>query len=80
MKISVDISYYPLNEEFVPHILDFIARLKQHPGIVAKTNGMSTQVFGNYDEVMHAIVKEIRKSFELPHSVFALRVVNADLQ
>ncbi len=41
---------------------------------------MSTQVFGEYFEVMNALTKEIHKSFELPHSVFVLKIINADLK
>jgi uncharacterized protein YqgV (UPF0045/DUF77 family) len=80
MNVSVDISYYPLHDEYVTPILDFISRLNQYKELVAQTNGMSTQVFGEFDYVMNAITKEIRKSFELPHSVFILKVVNAHLQ
>ncbi len=79
MNTSVDISYYPLNVEFIPHIKDFIYRLNQHESIVAKTNGMSTQVFGKYTDVMRILTNEIEKSFELPHSVFILKIINADL-
>jgi uncharacterized protein YqgV (UPF0045/DUF77 family) len=80
MNTSVDISYYPLQPEFVTPILDFIKRLNTHENIEAVTNGMSTQVFGEYFEVMEAITKEIHKSFEIPHSVFILKVINADLK
>jgi uncharacterized protein YqgV (UPF0045/DUF77 family) len=79
MKTSVEISYYPLRPEFVTPILDFIKRLKEHKDIEAVTNGMSTQVFGEYKAVMSALTAEIEKSFELPHSVFILKIVNADL-
>jgi uncharacterized protein YqgV (UPF0045/DUF77 family) len=80
MKTSVEISYYPLHDEFVPHILDFIDRVKQNKNLTVQTNGMSTQVFGEYFEVMNTLVKEIHQSFELPHSVFIMKVINADLQ
>ena len=80
MNISVDISYYPLKEEFIPPIKDFIYRLNNHKNIVVKTNGMSTQVFGSYFDVMEILTKEIHSSFELPHSVFVLKIINADLQ
>jgi uncharacterized protein YqgV (UPF0045/DUF77 family) len=80
MKTSVDISYYPLRPEFVTPILDFIKRLNEHKDIEAATNGMSTQVFGEYRAVMSALTAEIEKSFELPHSVFILKIVNADLK
>ncbi len=79
MKTSVEISYYPLKDEFIPEILDFIDRLNEHESLVVQTNGMSTQVFGEYFDVMNAITKEIHKSFELPHSIFVLKVINADL-
>ncbi|MBN2639626.1 MAG: hypothetical protein JXR65_11140 [Bacteroidales bacterium] len=79
MNTSVEISYYPLKEEFIPPIKSFIDRLNSHEGIIVKTNGMSTQVFGSYFNVMNAITQEIYKSFELPHSVFVLKVINADL-
>jgi uncharacterized protein YqgV (UPF0045/DUF77 family) len=79
MNTSVDISYYPLKDEFIPEILDFIDRLNKHEKLIVQTNGMSTQVFGEYFDVMNAITKEIHKSFELPHSIFILKVINADL-
>lgn len=79
MKVSVDISYYPLLVEYVPYIKGFIERLNTHGNIIAKTNGMSTQVFGDYDEVMAILTAEIKKSFELPHSIFVMKVINSDL-
>lgn len=80
MKTSIDISYYPLKNEFIPPILDFINRLNTHENIVVQTNGMSTQLFGEYFEVMDILTKEIHKSFELPHSVFVLKIINSDLK
>ena len=79
MNVSIEMSYYPLNEEFIPHIKDFIDRLNTYSNIKIKTNGMSTQVFGEYFETMEILTQEIHKSFELPHSVFVMKVINADL-
>lgn len=80
MNTSVDISYYPLKDEFIPPIKDFIERLNNYSNIVVKTNGISTQVFGKYDELMAILTKEIKKSMNLPHSVFVLKIINTDLQ
>ncbi len=79
MKTSVEIGYYPLNDNYLLHIKEFIKRLNTHDKLIVKTNGMSTQVFGEFDEVMSRITMEIKKSFELPHSVFMLKVINNDL-
>jgi uncharacterized protein YqgV (UPF0045/DUF77 family) len=79
MKTSVEISYYPLDQEYIPPIKDFIARMNRYKGLIAKTNGMSTQVFGEYDTLMEALTIEIKKSFDNPHSVFVMKIINADL-
>lgn len=79
MNISVEISYYPLNQEYVPPIREFIDRLNKHQGLVIQTNGMSTQVFGEYNLVMDTLKEEIGTSFNNPHSVFVMKVINADL-
>jgi uncharacterized protein YqgV (UPF0045/DUF77 family) len=80
MKVSIEMSYYPLKEEFKPEILDFILRINSYKELTAQTNGMSTQIFGEYRYVMNALTSEIEKSFALPHSVFVMKVINADLQ
>ena len=80
MKTSVEISYYPLRPEFVSPILDFIERIKKYDQMKAETNGMSTQVFGDYRYVMDALTTEIYESFSIPHSVFVLKIINADLK
>ena len=80
MKTSVELSYYPLNNEYLVPIKGFIQRLNTYTNLVVNTNGMSTQVFGEYDEVMAELTAEIKKSFELPHSIFIMKVINNDLR
>jgi uncharacterized protein YqgV (UPF0045/DUF77 family) len=80
MRISVEISYYPLTSEYLKPIGDFIDRLNTYSDLTVNTNGMSTQVFGEFDGVMGAVAAEIKKSFDLPHSVFVMKVINADLR
>lgn len=79
MQTSVEISYYPLKDKFISPIRDFIDRLNKHSNIIVQTNGMSTQIFGSYSDVMNILTNEIMKSFELPHSVFIVKIINADL-
>ncbi|GAB1403253.1 MAG: hypothetical protein PHX54_13675 [Lentimicrobiaceae bacterium] len=79
MQISVDISYYPLNETYKKPIKAFIADLSQNKNIKVYTNKLSTQVFGEMDEVMTSITRCMKDAFELPHSVFVLKIINANL-
>ena len=64
MQLSVDISMYPLKDEFITPIDEFIAALNQHGQVEVKTNSISTQLFGDYDVVMALIQEAIKKSFE----------------
>ena len=80
MEISVEISYYPLNEEFKVPIKGFIAALCENKNLIVRTNTMATQVFGEFDEVMATLQKCMKQAFELPHSVFVMKVINADLR
>ena len=64
MDIGVEISLYPLTTEFVPAIQAFIARLREDPHLKIVTNSLSTQVFGAYEEVMEALRRELRLTFE----------------
>ena len=80
MQVAVDISLYPLTEDFIPPIQDVIDRLNNHDGLDVVTNPMSTQIRGEYDAVMTALHKEIKTSFEqMPKAVFAIRILNNPL-
>ncbi len=80
MQISVDLSYYPLKNEFIEPIRAFIDHLNQYDQWEIVTTGMSTQIFGEYDYVMENLTKTIKQSFENPHSVFVMKVVNLNLK
>lgn len=79
MQTSVELSYYPLNQEYVGPIRKFIDKLNSNDKLIVKTNGMSTQIFGEYDDIMETLQNEIKESFRNPHSVFVLKIINANL-
>jgi len=80
MKLSIEISNYPLNEQYIPPIKDFIERLVENPKLRTSCNTMSTQVFGDYDEVMTVLNREMKDSFErYGKMIFVCKFINADL-
>ena len=46
MRITAEISLYPLTDGFVDDIRDFIHRLREEPGLEVVSNQMSTQLRG----------------------------------
>ena len=63
MDIGVEISLYPLHQQYIPPIQNFIDRLNTDPRLRVVTNSMSTQVFGDYDVVMPTLVRELRATW-----------------
>ncbi len=80
MEISVEISKYPLADDYIPAIKSFIDRLNQVEGLSIVTNTMSTQVFGDYDLVMDTLKEEMRLSWEqFGKSIFVCKFIGTNL-
>lgn len=80
MDIGVEISLYPLKEDYIPSVHQFLAGLSAHRGLKVVTNSMSTQVFGSFDEVMDALRTALAASFEplamtSQRAVFVMKVI-----
>jgi hypothetical protein len=76
MNIGVEISLYPLRDEFIPPIRGFIDRLNADGRFNVITNDKSTQVFGRYEDVMEALTRELRPTFEhVGKSIFVMKVL-----
>lgn len=77
MKVSVEISMYPLIENYQSVIHLFLEELKNHKELIVNTNAMSTEIYGEYETIMGAIKDLIGKKFETVKSVFVLKISNA---
>jgi uncharacterized protein YqgV (UPF0045/DUF77 family) len=76
MRTAVEISLYPLDADYVPHIKDFIDRLHSHAGLSVTTNAMSTQVAGEHDALFAALAAETRRTFGAGgRAVFVMKVL-----
>ena len=76
MEIGVEISLYPLHQQYIPPIQDFIDRLNAEASLRVVTNSMSTQVFGDYETVMQTLVRELRITFEdSDKAIFVMKVL-----
>lgn len=81
MKASVDISMYPLKEEYETPILDFIHRLRKQPELAIHTNSLSTQITGDYDLIMDVLKQEIKLSFlENTTQIMVLKILNIEIE
>lgn len=80
MRITAEISLYPLREGFVDEIRDFILRLRREPGLEIVTNQMSTQLRGEYAAVTGALARCMERTMAGGDPlVFVVKYLNADL-
>jgi len=78
MKISVELTLTPLQDDFEPPIIEFIKKLRAS-GCTILENPLSTQVYGDYDEVMQLLAKAVKNTFEkLDHVVLQMKLVKSD--
>ena len=78
MKISVELTLMPLQNDFEQPIINFIKNLRASKFTVQE-NPLSTQIYGEYNELMPFLTKEIKSSFETQENVVLnLKMVKSD--
>ena len=79
MQVSVDISLYPLHQDYIPQIDAFIHLLNQEPNVQVVTNALSTQLYGEYETVMGLLARAMGDHMAIhDDSVFSIKVLNGD--
>ena len=79
MRITVESSLYPLSEDYVVPIRDFIARLKLIQKLKYPTNATSTQLVGEHARVFEILAKETAQTFTTGHNVFVMKILGFEL-
>ena len=78
MKISVELTLTPLQDDFEPAIIHFIKKLRA-TDLKVLENPLSTQVYGDYDQVMTILQNEIKEAFELiENGLLHMKIVKTD--
>jgi uncharacterized protein YqgV (UPF0045/DUF77 family) len=80
LKLTAELSLYPLQENYINVIDAFIAGARQHDGLTIITNAMSTQVCGDYDRVLALVGRELKTSYEkFGQQVLVCKLIPAEL-
>ncbi len=78
MNISIELTLLPLQNDFEAPIIAFIKKLRASKFTVLE-NPLSTQIYGDYTELMSFLTAEIKTSFESQdHVVVNLKIVKSD--
>jgi uncharacterized protein YqgV (UPF0045/DUF77 family) len=78
MKISVELTLTPLQDDYEPAIINFIKSLR-NSGLSVLENPLSTQVYGDYDAVMNLLQKEMKVALEaVERGLLYIKIVKSD--
>jgi uncharacterized protein YqgV (UPF0045/DUF77 family) len=80
MKVTIEISLFPLDKNYSPVIRAFIDQLNTYPSIRTKVQPASTLIIGELDEIMQILNLELKKIFSMGHTVVSqIKIINQDL-
>jgi uncharacterized protein YqgV (UPF0045/DUF77 family) len=80
MRITAELSLYPLSDDPIPVILEFIGGLDEDGPLEMTVNQMSTQIRGELDDVMRCLHAALQRSFVSGSpQVLVAKFLNSDL-
>lgn len=74
MTSTIEISLYPLRDDYPPHVISFLSRLKSLPDVDISTNGMSTIIIGDYSSLWKHLGELIERELVNGYSLFVMKV------
>ncbi|MDC3051353.1 thiamine-binding protein [Bacteroidota bacterium] len=78
MKISVEITFAPLQEEYKDKIKNFIIAIRKS-GFKYSENPLSTHIYGEYTSLMYFLTRSIQESFEeIDAGIISLKIFKSD--
>ena len=78
MKISVEITFAPLEENYKDKIKNLILKIRKS-GFKYNENPLSTHIYGEYTSLMYFLTKSIQESLEeIDAGIISLKIFKSD--
>ncbi|MFC2148064.1 MAG: hypothetical protein WBM91_10595 [Eudoraea sp.] len=78
MNISVELTLSPLQDNYEELIIGFIKKIRAS-GFTVLENPLSTQIYGDYDDIMKLLNREIKLALELmENGLMYIKIVKTD--
>jgi uncharacterized protein YqgV (UPF0045/DUF77 family) len=78
MQVTVEVSLYPLTENFEAVVIEYIEEIKKTSSLQIFVNGLSTQIIGEYDLVMSTLNKINKETFEKYKCVILMKMASGE--
>lgn len=76
-RITADISFYPLEDNYLETISRFLESLHAQNDFLIETTDVSTVITGDYQAVMRLVEEQLRPFLESGDAVFVIKYSNA---
>lgn len=85
MEATIEISLYPLlqknaQENYKHIVLEFLETIKKNKSISIETNGLSSIIYGNYDDIIKLFSNEIKFFIKKHTSIFVFKLAKGKLK
>jgi hypothetical protein len=74
MTSTIEISLYPLRDDYPSHVIHFLSRLKTIPDVEIQSNGMSTIIIGAYTSLWNNLGVLMEEELKSGSSLFVMKV------
>ena len=74
MTSTIEISLYPLRDDYPSHVLRFLSKLKEMPEVEINTNGMSTIIIGEFTSLWKQLGEMMEEELASGYSLFVMKV------
>ncbi|HXR80441.1 MAG TPA: hypothetical protein VN763_05960 [Saprospiraceae bacterium] len=74
MTTTIEISFYPMLNDYPDVVLSFLEKLKALTNVEIQTNGMSTILIGSFDTLWNQLGVLIKHEFAFHASLFVMKV------
>jgi len=74
MTSTIEISLYPLRDDYPTHVIRFLTKLKTIPNVEISTNGMSTIIIGDYSSLWKKLGELMEEEMTSGSSLFVMKV------
>lgn len=74
MTTTIELSYYPMQDDYPPAVLQFLKKLRAIPGVDCQTNGMSTILIGPWETLWPQLGVLIEGEFISAAPLFVMKI------
>ena len=74
MTSTIEISFYPLNNDYPACVVGFLQKLRAIPDLEIETNGMSTILIGSYEKLWTQLGVLMKEELANDNCVFVFKI------